>query len=112
MCEHHYGVCPGIIIDGHKDASFSHFPSPLEYILLELLKNAMRWAHGQILEQLVDNLYNIYLCYKVAMTTLIHILLWNISHQVENTTTVVSLVETTLYNLVYDKAQCWVILMD
>ncbi|XP_046841642.1 3-methyl-2-oxobutanoate dehydrogenase [lipoamide] kinase, mitochondrial-like [Xenia sp. Carnegie-2017] len=42
VCEHHYGVCPEIIINGHKDASFSYFPAPLEYILQELLKNAMR----------------------------------------------------------------------
>ncbi|CAB4034678.1 3-methyl-2-oxobutanoate dehydrogenase [lipoamide] kinase, mitochondrial, partial [Paramuricea clavata] len=42
VCEHHYGVCPEIVIDGHTDASFSYIPAPLEYILLELLKNAMR----------------------------------------------------------------------
>ena len=44
VCEHHYGVCPGIVINGHTDASFSYFPAPLEYILQELLKNAVRWA--------------------------------------------------------------------
>ncbi|XP_028400872.1 3-methyl-2-oxobutanoate dehydrogenase [lipoamide] kinase, mitochondrial-like isoform X1 [Dendronephthya gigantea] len=42
VCEHHYGVSPNIVVNGHTDTSFSYFPSPLEYILLELLKNAMR----------------------------------------------------------------------
>ena len=42
LCEDHYGVCPGILINGHTEASFSYCRAPLEYILQELLKNAMR----------------------------------------------------------------------
>ena len=42
VCEHTYGVAPGLIVNGHTKAIFPHIPAPLEYILQELLKNAMR----------------------------------------------------------------------
>ena len=42
VCEHTYGVAPGLIVNGHTKAVFPYIPAPLEYILQELLKNAMR----------------------------------------------------------------------
>lgn len=42
VCEHTYGVAPGLIINGHTHAVFPYISAPLEYILQELLKNAMR----------------------------------------------------------------------
>lgn len=42
VCEHTYGVAPGLIINGHTHAVFPYIAAPLEYILQELLKNAMR----------------------------------------------------------------------
>ncbi|KAG1673895.1 [3-methyl-2-oxobutanoate dehydrogenase [lipoamide]] kinase, mitochondrial [Nymphon striatum] len=39
---HKYGVAPAIKINGHTNAAFSYFQTPLDYILPELLKNAMR----------------------------------------------------------------------
>lgn len=43
VCEHTYGVAPGLIVNGHTQAVFPYIPAPLEYILQELLKNAMRY---------------------------------------------------------------------
>lgn len=51
VCEHTYGVAPGLIINGHTQAVFPYIPAPLEYILQELLKNAMRAS----VEQHLDN---------------------------------------------------------
>ncbi|KJE96262.1 kinase [Capsaspora owczarzaki ATCC 30864] len=42
MCQHHYGVAPEVEIQGHVDTVFSYIPAHLEYMLLELVKNAMR----------------------------------------------------------------------
>ncbi|KXJ29018.1 3-methyl-2-oxobutanoate dehydrogenase [lipoamide] kinase, mitochondrial [Exaiptasia diaphana] len=42
ICEHLYGVAPGVIINGHTKAIIPFIPAPLEYILQELIKNAMR----------------------------------------------------------------------
>lgn len=42
VCEHTYGIAPGLIVNGHTQAVFPYIPAPLEYILQELLKNAMR----------------------------------------------------------------------
>jgi len=42
MCEHNYGIAPAAFVSGHTKARFPHFPAPLEYILQELLKNAMK----------------------------------------------------------------------
>ncbi|EDO37783.1 predicted protein [Nematostella vectensis] len=50
ICEHLYGVAPGVIVNGHTKAMFPYIPSPLEYILQELIKNAMRASveyHGK-----------------------------------------------------------------
>ncbi|XP_068679925.1 branched-chain alpha-ketoacid dehydrogenase kinase-like [Montipora capricornis] len=51
VCEHTYGVAPGLIVNGHTQAVFPYIPAPLEYILQELLKNAMRAS----VEQHLDN---------------------------------------------------------
>eukprot|EP00126_Sphaerothecum_destruens_P007244 Sdes_comp19759_c0_seq1m11795 len=42
ICFTTYGKYPPVELYGHKDSSFSHIPRHLEYMLLELLKNAMR----------------------------------------------------------------------
>ncbi len=42
VCELKYGVRPSLVINGEVDAEFAHIPMHLEYIITELLKNAMR----------------------------------------------------------------------
>ncbi|XP_039612547.1 3-methyl-2-oxobutanoate dehydrogenase [lipoamide] kinase, mitochondrial [Polypterus senegalus] len=42
LCEHQYGGAPRVRINGHVAARFPFIPMPLDYILPELLKNAMR----------------------------------------------------------------------
>ncbi|KFO97707.1 hypothetical protein N300_15391, partial [Calypte anna] len=42
VCEHHYGNAPRVRINGHVAARFPFIPLPMDYILPELLKNAMR----------------------------------------------------------------------
>ena len=42
MCRRTYGRCPPVQVSGRLDLSFSFIPSYLHYILLELLKNALR----------------------------------------------------------------------
>lgn len=42
MCDHVLGRSPSVYLSGHTKACFPHFPSTLEYILQELLKNAMK----------------------------------------------------------------------
>ena len=42
MCENKYGAFPKVIIKGRLDLTFAYIPTQLHYMLLELLKNAMR----------------------------------------------------------------------
>lgn len=42
MCTRKYGYAPNVVIHGRLDLTFSYIPTHLHYILLELLKNAMR----------------------------------------------------------------------
>lgn len=42
MCEHTLGLSPSVFLSGHTKSCFPHFPSVLEYILQELLKNSMK----------------------------------------------------------------------
>uniref|UniRef100_UPI00398ECDD4 branched-chain alpha-ketoacid dehydrogenase kinase isoform X1 n=1 Tax=Pristiophorus japonicus TaxID=55135 RepID=UPI00398ECDD4 len=42
LCEHQYGNSPRVRINGHVAARYPFIPMPLDYILPELLKNAMR----------------------------------------------------------------------
>jgi len=42
LCEQKYGVSPEVKIIGHTSARFSYIPQPLDYIIHEMLKNAMR----------------------------------------------------------------------
>ena len=42
MCEQKYGSFPKVVIKGRLDLTFAYVPTHLHYILLELLKNAMR----------------------------------------------------------------------
>lgn len=44
LSERHYGLAPPIVIDGHLNCSFPYIRTPLDYILPELLKNAVRWV--------------------------------------------------------------------
>ena len=44
MCEHRYGIAPSIVVRGHTQASFAHFSEVIEYILKELIKNAMGYV--------------------------------------------------------------------
>lgn len=43
LCEHQYGNAPRVRINGHVAARFPFIPLPLDYVLPELLKNAMRY---------------------------------------------------------------------
>ncbi|CAB9502038.1 oxobutanoate dehydrogenase [lipoamide] kinase, mitochondrial [Seminavis robusta] len=42
MCQRKYGEAPEVQINGRTDLTFPYIPTYLHYILLELLKNAMR----------------------------------------------------------------------
>lgn len=42
MCIEKYGVAPEVKVVGHVTCMFPYLAPPLEYILHELLKNAMR----------------------------------------------------------------------
>jgi pyruvate dehydrogenase kinase 2/3/4 len=42
MCRRAYGRCPNVEIDGRWDLTFPYIPTYLHYILLEILKNALR----------------------------------------------------------------------
>ncbi|XP_040399446.1 3-methyl-2-oxobutanoate dehydrogenase [lipoamide] kinase, mitochondrial [Cygnus olor] len=55
LCEHQYGNAPRVRINGHVAARFPFIPLPLDYILPELLKNAMRAT----MESHLDTPYNV-----------------------------------------------------
>ncbi|CAI5642805.1 unnamed protein product [Oreochromis niloticus] len=55
LCEHQYGNSPRVRINGHVAARFPFIPLPLDYILPELLKNAMRAT----MESHLDTPYNL-----------------------------------------------------
>ncbi|XP_071945262.1 branched-chain alpha-ketoacid dehydrogenase kinase-like [Antedon mediterranea] len=42
LCMHKYGHAPRVKVKGHHAATFPYIPQPLDYILPELIKNAMR----------------------------------------------------------------------
>ena len=42
MCEVKYGQAPDLKLNGHLTKTFPYIPQPLDYILMELIKNAMR----------------------------------------------------------------------
>lgn len=42
LCENKYGKSPAFRLNGHLNASFPYIETPLDYILPELLKNAVR----------------------------------------------------------------------
>ncbi|CAN8178305.1 unnamed protein product [Coccothraustes coccothraustes] len=56
LCEHQYGNAPRVRINGHVAARFPFIPLPLDYVLPELLKNAMRISDrgGGIPHELLD----------------------------------------------------------
>lgn len=41
-CDSKYGKAPQFRVQGHKNASFAYIAGPLDYILVEILKNAFR----------------------------------------------------------------------
>uniref|UniRef100_A0ACB8ERC0 Uncharacterized protein n=1 Tax=Sphaerodactylus townsendi TaxID=933632 RepID=A0ACB8ERC0_9SAUR len=55
LCEHKYGNAPRVRINGHVAACFPFISMPLDYILPELLKNAMRAT----MESHFDTPYNV-----------------------------------------------------
>uniref|UniRef100_A0A674GEK6 Protein-serine/threonine kinase n=1 Tax=Taeniopygia guttata TaxID=59729 RepID=A0A674GEK6_TAEGU len=55
LCEHQYGTAPRVRINGHVAARFPFIPLPLDYVLPELLKNAMRAT----MESHLDTPYNV-----------------------------------------------------
>ncbi|XP_043574692.1 3-methyl-2-oxobutanoate dehydrogenase [lipoamide] kinase, mitochondrial isoform X3 [Chiloscyllium plagiosum] len=55
LCEHQYGSSPRVRINGHVAARYPYIPMPLDYILPELLKNAMRAT----MESHLDTPYNV-----------------------------------------------------
>ncbi|XP_072325358.1 branched-chain alpha-ketoacid dehydrogenase kinase isoform X4 [Scyliorhinus torazame] len=55
LCEHQYGSSPKVRINGHVAARYPYMPMPLDYILPELLKNAMRAT----MESHLDTPYNV-----------------------------------------------------
>ncbi|XP_057268096.1 3-methyl-2-oxobutanoate dehydrogenase [lipoamide] kinase, mitochondrial, partial [Pezoporus wallicus] len=55
LCEQQYGHAPRVRINGHVAARFPHIPLPLDYVLPELLKNAMRAT----MEFHLDTPYNV-----------------------------------------------------
>ncbi|MEW5315770.1 MAG: hypothetical protein WDW38_007176 [Sanguina aurantia] len=44
VCIETFGYCPDVVVTGDKTATLSYVPAHLDYMLYELLKNAMRWA--------------------------------------------------------------------
>ncbi|QDS70609.1 hypothetical protein FKW77_000391 [Venturia effusa] len=42
ICDFQYGHRPSVVINGEPDYTFAHVPMHLEYVLMELLKNAFR----------------------------------------------------------------------
>ncbi|XP_039266219.2 branched-chain alpha-ketoacid dehydrogenase kinase-like [Styela clava] len=44
MCEYEYGKAPKVRMCGHIQAHFPYIPIPFDYIICELLKNAMRFS--------------------------------------------------------------------
>lgn len=46
LCEHKYGNAPRVHINGQVVACFPFIPMPLDYILSELLKNAIESHNG------------------------------------------------------------------
>jgi len=43
MCIEKYGIAPEVKVMGHTATVFPYIMSPLDYILHEILKNAMRY---------------------------------------------------------------------
>lgn len=55
VCEDKYGHAPEIRILGHVNATFPYIPPPLDYILVEILKNALRATVESHIDS-IDNL--------------------------------------------------------
>nr|XP_032836931.1 3-methyl-2-oxobutanoate dehydrogenase [lipoamide] kinase, mitochondrial [Petromyzon marinus] len=55
VCEHKYGAAPLVRVNGHVAVRFPYLATPLDYILPELLKNAMRAT----MESHLDSPYNV-----------------------------------------------------
>lgn len=43
MCNEKYGLSPEVHVRGQVAVAFPYIPQPLDYIINELLKNAMRY---------------------------------------------------------------------
>ncbi|XP_045171800.1 3-methyl-2-oxobutanoate dehydrogenase [lipoamide] kinase, mitochondrial-like isoform X2 [Mercenaria mercenaria] len=55
VCDDKYGNAPEVRILGHVNATFPYIPPPLDYILVEILKNALRAT----VENHIDSLENL-----------------------------------------------------
>lgn len=44
MCTETYGIAPEIIISGDRKSTIAYIPTHLDYMLYELVKNAMRYG--------------------------------------------------------------------
>jgi len=44
LCIGKYGKAPAVQLGGNLYATFSYIPQPLDYILLEILNNALRYS--------------------------------------------------------------------
>ncbi|KAH3886542.1 3-methyl-2-oxobutanoate dehydrogenase [lipoamide] kinase, mitochondrial-like [Dreissena polymorpha] len=42
ICDDKFGMSPQVVVEGHIDSEFVYVAPPLDYILVELLKNALR----------------------------------------------------------------------
>jgi len=51
LCIEKYGKAPDVHLGGNLSATFSFIPQPLDYILFELLKNAIRLVFSVIWEK-------------------------------------------------------------
>ena len=49
LCIEKYGKAPDVQLGGNLSATFSYIPQPLDYILVELLKNALRYVCTDVL---------------------------------------------------------------
>lgn len=55
VCEDKYGSAPEVRILGHVNVTFPYIPQPLDYILVEILKNALRATVENHIDS-IDNL--------------------------------------------------------
>lgn len=75
MCEYEYGKAPKVRLCGHIHAHFPYIPIPFDYIICELLKNAMRFSiehhsnsYGNSIPEVVVTIVNNHLDFIVKIS--------------------------------------------